>query len=79
MHAPATWITPRSLNQSSTFGPERVPTGVRISAVVPNRRLLTTLSCSPVSVASWRLSSTSSVTCSTHSFNGDSEDVRIQI
>eukprot|EP00972_Heterocapsa_arctica_P073031 10787785-Heterocapsa_arctica.AAC.1 len=25
MHAPATWITPRSLNQSATFGPERLP------------------------------------------------------
>eukprot|EP00972_Heterocapsa_arctica_P086473 12746758-Heterocapsa_arctica.AAC.1 len=76
MHAPATWMTPRSLNQSETLGPERVPRRVRISAVVPNRRLLTTLSFSPVSLANCRVSSTSPVTCSTHSTGSLDHEVR---
>eukprot|EP00972_Heterocapsa_arctica_P101507 14957846-Heterocapsa_arctica.AAC.2 len=76
MQAPATWITARSLNQSATLGPERKPKRVRISAVVPNRLLLTTLSCSPVSVANWRVSSTSSVTCSTHYTGHLDQEVR---
>eukprot|EP00972_Heterocapsa_arctica_P029923 4409133-Heterocapsa_arctica.AAC.1 len=75
-HAPATWITPRSLNQSATFGPERLPRRVRISAVVPKRRLLTTLSFSPVSAANRRVSSTRPVTCSTHSTESLDQEVR---